>query len=596
MPTYSAPQQEYRFIVRRFLGLERFACLPGYEDSSPETLNAFLDGAARVCEGVAQPLNQSGDKEGCRWHDGAVSTPKGFKEAYRQFVDGGWVGLGFAPEDGGKGLPGVFAEIFSEMLCSANMAFSGYIELSEAVLAAVRTHGDAVQKSLYLSKLASGEWTGAMHLTEAHAGSDLRLLKTRAVPHPDGSYRIHGSKSFITNAEHDLAENIVHLVLARIPGSPAGSGGLSLFIVPKFRPEADGSLGARNAIECVSIEHKMGLRAAPTGVIHYDGAVGTLIGEENQGLRAMFTTVNDARLGVAIQGLGQAEVAYQNAARYAKERQQGYPIVRGMRGDTQTVAIAAHPDVRRMLLTMRAFTESARGLALWVALQIDVADAHPDPAERARAENLIALLTPVIKAHFTDWGSEVANLALQCFGGYGYVQETGVEQFVRDVRVTQIYEGTNGIQALELVRRKLTLDGGQGVAEFFGMLSRSIATASSEVRLLPLAQALDRACSDLRTATEWMRERLGSGLLEPAAGATDYLRLFGLVALGWVWLEYALLATRALEEEGGDRAFFEQKLVVARFYMRRMLPETQLLLQRAQLGSADLMALADEDL
>jgi alkylation response protein AidB-like acyl-CoA dehydrogenase len=596
MPIYNAPQEEYQFIVNRFLHLERFACIPGYEDASPETLNTFLDGAARICESVAQPLNQSGDREGCRWHDGAVTTPTGFKEAYRQFVDGGWVGLGFATENGGKGLPGVFAEIFSEMLCSANMAFSGYIELSEAVLAAVCAHGNAAQKSLYLPKLGSGEWTGAMHLTEAHAGSDLRLLKTRAVPQPDGSYRIYGSKSFITNAEHDLAENIVHLVLARIPGSPAGSGGLSLFIVPKFLPDDDGSLGARNAVECVSIEHKMGLRAAPTGVINYDGAVGTLVGEVNQGLRAMFTTVNDARLGVAIQGLGQAEVAYQNAAHYAKERQQGYPIVRGVRGDAQTVAIAAHPDVRRMLLTMRAFTESARGLALWIALQIDVADAHPDSRERAKAESLIALLTPVIKAHFTDWGSEVANQALQCFGGYGYVQETGVEQFVRDVRVTQIYEGTNGIQALELVRRKLTLDDGRGVTEFFGILSSSIATASADDTLLPLAQALDRAFSDLRTATAWMRERLGNGLLEPAAGATDYLRLFGVVALGWIWLEYATLATHAIEEEGVGRAFFEQKLVVARFYVRRILPETQLLLHRAQLGSADLMVLADEDL
>lgn len=595
MPLYRAPLKEYRFVVDEFLRLERFSEIPGYADAGGETLAVFLEGAARICEGVAQPLNQSGDLEGCRWEAGAVRTPKGFKEAYQRFADDGWIGLAFNPAYGGKGLPGVLAEIFAEMLAAANMAFSGYIELSEAVFSAIHAHGIDEQKRLYLPKLASGAWTGAMHLTEAHAGSDLRLIRTRALPQPDGSYRIHGTKSFITNAEHDLAGNIVNLVIARIPGSPEGSGGVSLFIVPKFLPDAEGKLGPRNAIECASIEHKMGLRAAPTGVINYHGAHGWLLGEVNKGLRAMFTMVNDARLGVALQGLSQAEVACQNAAHYARERRQGRALA-PQPGGADPVPIIAHPDVRRMLLTMRAFTEAARGLGLWVALQIDIAAKHPDAAERARADRLVALMTPVIKAHFTDWGSDVANLALQCFGGYGYIRDTGVEQFVRDVRITQIYEGTNGIQSLDLVRRKLTAGGGAGVRDFFGMVGGTIAGAEAHAETAPMARDMRKALGALEQATAWMQQRSGAEATEAAGGATDYLRLFGLVSLGWIWLEFVHIAAQAISKNARDRSFYEHKLAVGRFYMRRVLPETMLLLDRATAGSADLMALSEENL
>ncbi len=554
----------------------------------------FLEGAARICEGVAQPLNQSGDLEGCRWDKGEVTTPKGFKEAYARFAQGGWIGLAFNPAYGGKGLPGVLAEIFAEMLAAANMAFSGYIELSEAVFSALHAHGTDEQKRLYLPKLASGAWTGAMHLTEEHAGSDLRLIRTRALPQADGSYRLHGTKSFITNAEHDLAENIVNLVLARIPGSPGGSGGTSLFLVPKFLVDADGKPGERNALECASLEHKMGLRAAPTGVINYNGAHGWLVGEANQGLRAMFTMVNDARLGVALQGLSQAEVASQNATHYSRERRQGRALVPVQGGD-DPVAIVAHPDVRRMLLTMRSFTEAARGLGLWVALQIDLAARHPESAERARAGRLVALMTPVIKAHFTDWGSEVTNLALQCFGGYGYINDTGVEQFVRDVRITQIYEGTNGIQALDLVRRKLTQGDGAGVREFLDLVAQSIAAAEVDAAIAPMAHALRKALHALEEATAWMQKRAGAEVVDAAGGASDYLRLFGLVSLGWVWLEYAQIASHAVSKGAGARAFYEHKLSVGRFYMRRILPEASVLLERATLGAADLMGFSGED-
>lgn len=593
MATYKAPQREFQFVVKEFLRLDQYADVAPYADFATDVFDAFLSGAARVCEDVAQPLNQSGDAEGCHFKEGEVSTPTGFRQAYRQFVDGGWVGLAFDREYGGQGLPRVLAEVFNEMLCSANMAFSGYIELSEAVFSAISAHGDDAQKRIYLPRLGDGSWTGAMHLTEAHAGSDLRLVRTKATPQDDGSFRIDGSKVFITNAEHDLAENIVHLVLARIPGGPEGSGGLSLFIVPKFRVSVDGALGARNGVHCISIEHKMGLRAAPTGVIHYEGAVGHLLGRQNHGLKAMFTMVNDARLGVALQGLGQAEVASQNALRYARERLQGRTLVPG--GSAAPVPVIAHPDVRKMLMTMSSFTEAARGLGLWIALQIDLAASHPDATERRKAAGLIALLTPVVKAYFTDAGFEVTNLALQCFGGYGYVRETGVEQFVRDVRITQIYEGTNGIQALDLVRRKLAAEEGCGWAEFSRRVQDSIDSASARTELSSYADAMKAALGHLREATRWMQSWAESGdAIAAAAGATEYLRTFGLVALGWVWLDFALISVSRLSEGGGDDAFYERKLRVASFFMKRVLPQTEWLSRLSQLGAVEVMALSDE--
>ncbi|MCC7276492.1 MAG: acyl-CoA dehydrogenase, partial [Alphaproteobacteria bacterium] len=534
MPTYVAPVDDLRYVLEDVLQVERHANLPGYAELSPGFILDFLRGAAAICEGVALPLNQSGDAEGCRWEAGTVATPRGFREAYRAFADGGWIGLAGDPAYGGKGLPGVLAESFYEMLAGANMAFSGFIELSEAVFAAIHAHGSETQKRLYLPKLAAGEWTGAMHLTEAHAGSDLGLVRTRAEPHADGGFRLHGSKIFITNAEHDLAANIVNLVLARLPDAPAGSRGLSLFVVPKYLPDADGAPGVRNAVHCLSLEHKMGLRAAPTGVIVYEGAVGHLVGAPHRGLQAMFTMVNDARLGVALQGLGIAEVACQNAARYARERRQGR--LPGSPFDAGPDAIAEHPDVRVMLLTARSFADGARALGLWVAMQIDLSRLHPDAGERRRADARAALLTPVVKAHFADRGFEAANLALQCHGGHGYIREHGIEQFVRDVRVTQVYEGTNGIQAVDLVRRKLAPDADRTVDALCEEMGEAAAAARALPEIVPFADAFEQALDDLARATTWMRRHREAEPLVAAAGATDFLRLFGLVAVGWMWV------------------------------------------------------------
>jgi len=613
MPTYTPPIAEYEFVVRHFLRLGTqeagHAAMAGYAPSDVDVLPDFLRAASQLCTGVVQPLNQIGDKQGCRWTDGAVHTPAGFKEAYAEVARGGWIGLGVPPQHGGQGLSGVFAQIFSEMLASANMAFSGYVELSEAVMAALLAYGSPEQQRTYLEPLVSGRWTGAMHLTEPHAGSDLRLISVRAEEAPDGSYRLHGSKTFITNAEHDLAENIVHLVLARVPRQPEGSRGLSVFIVPKYLPDAQGHTGERNPVNVISIEHKLGLRAAPTGVVEYDGAKGFLLGRLNDGMKVMFTTVNDARVGVAIQGLSQAEVACQNAVAYARERRQGAALegARAPGGPAKAaspVPICEHADVRRMLLGMRAFTEAARGLTLWLALQIDTSQRHPDAARRQQAERLAALLTPVAKAHLTDEGFAATNLALQCHGGYGYVQETGVDQFMRDVRITQIYEGTNGIQALELVRRKIGLDAGAAVDEFVALVRA--ANDEAEVELSPgadtadalrdIQRAMARAMDDLGPSIAWHRAEYDRNPASSAAGSADLLRLMGIVALGWVWLRYAIAASGAIRAGDGDAEFFRRKLALARFYARRVLPETRHLRERTQLGADDLMSLNSEAL
>lgn len=618
MPSYTPPLAEYEFVVRHFLRLgtpdSRHDQMAGYARSDLELLPDFLRAASQLCTGVVQPLNQLGDKQACRWIDGAVQTPDGFKEAYAEVARGGWVGLNFPPRHGGQGLPGVFSQIFSEMLCSANMAFSGYVELSEAVMAALLAYGSPEQQRTYLEPLVAGRWTGAMHLTEPQAGSDLRLIAVRAEAAADGSYRLLGSKTFITNAEHDLAENIVHLVLARVPGQPEGSRGLSVFIVPKYLPDPHGNPGVRNAVKCISIEHKLGLRAAPTGVIEYDGAQGFLLGNLNEGMKVMFTTVNDARLGVAIQGLAQAEVACQNAVHYAQDRRQGaalagHTVAGGPRRAASPIAIAEHADVRRMLLGMRAFTEAARGLTLWLALQIDASHQHPDPLQRQQAEQLVALLTPVAKAHLTDEGFAATSEALQCHGGYGYVQETGVDQFMRDVRITQIYEGTNGIQALELVRRKIGMDGGAAVEAFVALVREALEDARAELphqaevarppeadALHDLQQAMAAALEDMGHAIAWHQAEYERNPTNSAAGAADLLRLMGIVALGWVWLRYAVAARRALSVADGDSGFFRRKLVLARFYARRVLPQTHHLRERTQLGADDLMSLQSEAL
>ncbi len=595
MPIYKAPTTDIRFVLEHVLNIADYANLEGFGEFGSDDLSALLNGGAKICEEVIQPLNQSGDLEGCRFDDGTVTTPEGFRRAYKVLAEGGWIGLASDPTYGGQGLPGVLAEAFYEMLSGANMAFSGYVELSEAVFAAIYAHGDAAQKQIYLPKLAAGHWTGAMHLTESQAGSDLRLIKTKAVPQDDGTYRLYGSKTFITNAEHDLSENIVNLVLARLPDAPAGTRGLSLFIVPKYLADENGEPGTRNGVFCSSLEHKMGLRAAPTGVINYEAASGFLLGERNQGISAMFTMVNDARMGVALQGLSIAEVAYQNAAAYARERRQGRSLLPGNSQSDEPVAIIEHPDVRRMLLSMRAFTEGARALGLWVALQIDLSKRLENEDERAKADGLVALLTPVIKAYFTDAGCEAADMAIQCFGGYGYVQDSGVEQFLRDVRITRIYEGTNGIQALDLVRRKLDLQEGRPLSSFFGIIEESISAARQDAVFSYESNTLARALEDLHQAAGWMRDHTRGDVVEAAGGSTDFLRLFALVAMGWMWMRMMVIAQRELTQGRGNLDFWRAKLTLGRFFFRRMLPETRLLNGRAMAGASDLMQLSADE-
>src|SRR6516162_1743078 len=468
MPVYKAPVDEVTFLLRDVFRLDRYNNLPGFADATPDVVEAVLAEAAKFSEAVLMPLNRVGDREGCRRNpDGSVTTPSGFKDAYKKLTEGGWIGFSAPTEFGGQGLPIVINQAVSEFFCSANMAFGMYAALTQGAAAALAVHGSAEQKNLYLPKLIAGQWSGTMNLTEPQCGTDLGLVRTRAAAQNDGSYKITGTKIFISAGEHDLAENIVHLVLARIDGAPAGTHGLSLFIVPKFLPAPNGGVGARNAVSCGSIEEKMGIHGNATCVMNYDGATGFLIGEENRGINAMFTMMNEARLGVGVQGLAISEVAYQNAAAYAKERLQGRALTGAKFPDMPADPIIVHPDVRRMLMTMRAFNEAARALVVWTALQGDVARRSPDEKARVAAEDHMGLLTPVIKAMLTDGGFANAVTAQQVYGGHGYIAEHGMEQFVRDARIAMIYEGTNGIQALDLVGRKLARDGGRALQSFF---------------------------------------------------------------------------------------------------------------------------------
>ena len=468
MPTYKAPVDDVMFLLSDVFHIDRYNNLPGFADATPDLLEAVLEEAGKFCEDVLTPLNRVGDKEGCRRHDdGSVTTPTGFKEAYKRLVEGGWIGASSPSEFGGQGLPRVLSQAIGEFLVSANMAFAMYSGLTQGAAAALFVHGSPEQKALYLPKLVSGQWTGTMNLTEPQCGTDLGLTRSRAVPQPDGSYKITGTKIFISAGEHDLAENIIHLVLARIEGAPEGVKGISLFVVPKFLPTKDGAVGARNAVSCGSIEEKMGIHGNSTCVMNYDGATGWLVGEPNRGLNAMFVMMNEARLGVGMQGLALSEVAYQNAAAYAKDRLAGRALSGAKFKDKAADPIIVHPDVRRMLMTMRAFNEAARALVLWTALKSDVALRSGDAKERQAADDHMGLMTPVIKGVLTDQGFANTVIAQQVFGGHGYIAEHGMEQFVRDSRIAMIYEGANGIQALDLVGRKLPKDGGRALQAFF---------------------------------------------------------------------------------------------------------------------------------
>ena len=595
MPLYKAPVDDALFLLNDVFHLDHYGNLPGFSDASPDVVEAVLREAAKFSEEVLTPLNRVGDKEGCkRAADGSVSTPKGFKDAYKQIVEGGWIGISVPPEFGGQGLPATLTEIINEFFCSANMAFAMYPGLTQGAIAALLTHASGQLKAKFLPKMIEGVWTGTMNLTEPHCGTDLGLLRSKAAKQADGSYKISGTKIFISAGEHDLSENIIHLVLARIEGAPAGTKGISLFVVPKFLVKDDGSLDARNAVTCGSIEEKMGIHGNSTCVMNYDGATGWLIGEENRGLNAMFTMMNEARLGVGVQGLALSEVAYQNAAAYAKGRLQGRSISGPKYPDKAADPIIVHPDVRRILMSIRAFNEAARALVMWTALKSDVAHRSDDENERQGADDHMGLLTPVIKGVLTDSGFANAVLAQQVFGGHGYIAEHGMEQFVRDARIAQIYEGANGIQALDLVGRKLGKDGGRAIMAFFNevqtYLKERANSDAMNVYLKPLGQSL----AHLQQASMWFMQNAMAKPDNAGAGSYDYMHLFGLVALGYMWCRIAEAALAKLPKANGSAARLNAKLVTARFFMDRMLPETATRLARIEAGAGSTMELSDD--
>ncbi len=592
MAVYKAPLRDMRFVLHEFLGTGAIQALPGRDEVTPDLIDAVLEEAGKISEEVLFPLNRGGDEEGCTFENGAVATPAGFKEAYATFVEGGWPSLAASPEHGGQGLPQTLGVMVGEMVSAANLSFGMYPGLTHGAYVAVERFGSERLKETYLAKLAAGTWTGTMCLTEPQCGTDLGLVRTRAVPRDDGTFAVTGTKIFITAGDHDLAENIVHLVLARTPGAPAGTKGISLFLVPKFRPAADGAPGPANGVTCGSIEHKMGIAASSTCVINFDAAGGYLVGEENKGMRAMFAMMNAARLFVGIQGLGLAEAAYQGAVEYARERLQGRSLGGVRQPDKEADPIIVHPDVRRMLLTMRATIEGARGLAAWVAQSLDVAERHADAARRQEADDLVALLTPIVKAFLTDTAFEATNLGMQVMGGHGYIREHGMEQYVRDARITQIYEGANGIQALDLVGRKLPAHTGRYLRRFFHPLAEFIEAHAVDPDLGDFVPPLAKAFGRLQRATTFVAEKGLADAEEAAAAATDYLRLFALVALAYVWARMAVVALP--RRDGDDGGFYAAKLATGRFFMQRLLPQTGALLAAIMAGKKPLMELLED--
>ena len=595
MPAYTAPTDDVLFLLYDVLKFERYGNLPGFEEATPDLMKAVLEEAGKIAAEVLAPLNLPGDRQGCTRHeDGSVTTPDGFKEAYSTYAESGWVGLAFDPEYGGQGLPYTLGAAVSEFMGSANVAFGMYPALTQGAAAAILAHGSAEQKQAWLPRMISSEWSGTMNLTEPHCGTDLGLIRSKAAPAGDGAYKISGTKIFISAGEHDLTDNIVHLVLARIEGAVEGVKGLSLFIVPKFLVNEDGSLGERNGVVCGSIEEKMGIHANATCVLNYDEATGYLLGEENKGLRAMFTMMNEARLSVGVQGLSQSEVAYQNAAAYARERLQGRSISGTKEEDKAADPIIVHPDVRRMLMNMKAFNEGARALTLWTAIRGDVVHRSTDEADRRQAEDTMGLMTPVIKGVFTDKGFENTVNAQQVFGGHGYIAEHGMEQFVRDSRIAMIYEGANGIQALDLVGRKLPQNGGRAVMAFFKEVGEYLASCKDNEDLAPYSKQVKKGLDDLQQATMWFMNNAMAKPDNAGAGSMDYMHLFGLVAMGYMWVQIAEAAQRMLAAGEGNKDMLEAKLVTARYYMERLMPETAAHLARISAGADSMMALDAE--
>ena len=592
MTTYTAPLRDLRFVYEELFDAGEITALEDYQEATPDLVNAIVEEGAKLCQNELFPLNRSGDEEGCHFDNGNVRTPEGFRSAYAAYLEGGWGGLSCAPEFGGQGMPHSVNIALEEMLCSANLSFSTYPGLTRGVYRALRAFGNEAIKQLYLPRLVSGKWSGTMCLTESHCGTDLGLLRTRAEPTKEDTYRITGTKIFITAGEHDLTENIVHLVLARLPDAPAGIKGISLFLVPKFVPDNQHEPGDRNSVTCASIEHKMGIKASATCVMNFEEATGWLVGQPHKGMQAMFTMMNDARLGVGMQGLGIAEIAYQAAGAYAKERLQGRAITGTKQPDKPADPLIVHPDIRRILLTMRSFTEGARALTCWIARNLDFRDKAETNEGRQAADDFVQLMTPIVKAFLTDYGFEVTNMGLQIHGGHGYIRETGVEQYVRDARITQIYEGANGIQALDLVGRKLPAHTGRYLRSFFHPVQSWIEEQSVNTELQPFVLPVAKAFGRLQLATGHIAQAGLGNPDEGGAAASEYLRLFGLVALGYLW---ARMAQISIEKQGGDdNAFYAAKIITARFFMERVLPQTGALFAAIMSGSNTMMEFPDD--
>lgn len=591
MQTYTAPLRDMRFVLHE---LHNVSSMPGMEEFSADLLDTVLEEAGKFCAEMLLPINASGDEEGCHFENGSVRTPKGFKEAYKAFNEGGWGSLNASPEYGGQGLPEPVAKLVEEMICACNLSFGLYPGLTHGASLALESHGSEALKNFYLPKLVSGEWSGTMCLTEPHCGTDLGLLRTKAVPQADGSYKLTGAKIFISAGEHDLSENIIHLVLARLPDAPPGVKGISLFLVPKFLPDANGHPGARNGVSCAAIEHKMGIKASATCQMNFDEATGWLVGTPHKGMQAMFVMMNSERLSVGTQGLGVGEAAYQGAVAYAKDRLQGRSLAGAKYPDKAADPIIVHPDIRRNLMTMRAYNEGCRALGLWVASQMHIAKHSPDKKIQADADEFVALLTPVVKALFTDMGFESANLAIQTYGGHGYIRDHGMEQLARDARIAMIYEGTNGVQALDLVGRKMPANMGRSLRHFFHPVAAFIEANQNDKIIGKMVQGFARGFGALQLATGFIAEKSLQDPEEAGAAATDYLRLFGLVALGFMFMRAAKIAATKVTQPGPDQVFYKTKLATARFFVERILPQAGALLFTIKSGKASLMALDDD--